>query len=146
MVFCVAMNRQTNTSPLVDHRLTVVKTSKRVRRYWSDEEKRRIVAESQAGHRQVLATARRHGIAPTLLYKWRRDLEEADERSVPAAPPFVPVRVVNDAPAPEPTSGSTSSVGEGRIEIVLANGRRVVVGGGIDPDRLAQVLQVAEAS
>tara|TARA_R110002072_G_scaffold203511_2_gene361468 strand:- start:261 stop:431 length:171 start_codon:yes stop_codon:yes gene_type:complete len=33
------------------------------RRYWSDDDKLRIVEESFIGHHQVTATARRHGIA-----------------------------------------------------------------------------------
>jgi transposase len=31
------------------------------RRYWSDDDKLRIVEESLVGHRQAAATARRHG-------------------------------------------------------------------------------------
>ena len=34
------------------------------RRYWSDDDKLRIVEESFIGHRQAAATARRHGILP----------------------------------------------------------------------------------
>ncbi|WP_247676998.1 transposase [Leisingera sp. HS039] len=32
------------------------------RRHWSDADKIRIVEESFVGHRQVAATARRHGV------------------------------------------------------------------------------------
>lgn len=45
------------------------------RRYWSDDDKLRIVEESFIGHRQVTATARRHGICRFYLAavasKWR---------------------------------------------------------------------------
>ena len=37
------------------------------RRHWSDDDKLRIVEESFIGHRQVTATARRHGICRSLL-------------------------------------------------------------------------------
>ena len=42
------------------------------RRHWSDADKVRIVEESLVGHRQVSATARRHGISRSLLTAWRR--------------------------------------------------------------------------
>jgi transposase-like protein len=44
------------------------------RRHWSDAEKIRLVEESYLGHRQVSATARRHGISRGLLTVWRRSL------------------------------------------------------------------------
>ena len=47
-------------------RLEVVDTGRR--RRWSFEEKLRIVEESHQGHRQVSATARRHGISASLLF------------------------------------------------------------------------------
>lgn len=48
----------------------------------------------------------------------------------------MPVTIVPEAPV---------SQGEaGRLEIVLTNGRRIIVGSGIDPAWLAQVLRVAE--
>ncbi|WP_264214089.1 transposase [Leisingera thetidis] len=37
------------------------------RRHWSDAGKIRIVEESFVGHRQVAATARRHGVSRSLL-------------------------------------------------------------------------------
>ena len=55
-------------------RLEVVDTGRR--RRWSFEEKLRIVEESHQGHRQVSATARRHGISASLLFSWRRDFRE----------------------------------------------------------------------
>ncbi|WP_235905982.1 transposase [Pseudooceanicola pacificus] len=42
------------------------------RRHWSDANKKRIIEESYRGHRQVSATARRHGICRSLLTVWRR--------------------------------------------------------------------------
>jgi transposase-like protein len=51
-------------------RLEVVELGRR--RRWSAEAKLRIVEESFAGWRQVSATARRHGISPSLLFAWRK--------------------------------------------------------------------------
>ena len=134
MVLSVYMNRHTETSSRVTRHLTVVETGRR--RRWSAAEKRQIVEESLAGHRQASATARRHGIATSLLFKWRRDLLGDPVTPQTAAPTFMPVTVVPEAPA--------SPGGTERLEIVLTNGRRIIVGSGIDPAWLAEVLRVAE--
>ena len=131
MVFTVGMDRHTDSHFV--GRLTVVETGRR--RRWSDEERRRIVEESLVGHRQASATARRHGIPTSLLFKWRRDFAEPRQLDVPA-PTFLPVAVEPDGPASEET--------DGRIEIVLANGRRVVVGSGFEASTLVRVLGVLE--
>jgi len=55
-------------------RLEIVETGRR--RRWSEAEKLRIVEESDIGHRQVSATARRNGISRTLLMLWRRARDE----------------------------------------------------------------------
>ena len=142
MVFTVCMNRHTGRSSRVARRLTVVET--RRRRRWSAAEKRRIVEESLAGHRQASATARRHGIAVSLLFKWRRKLRGGARTPQDTAPAFVPVTVVPEAPPPPSASPASPGGGTDRLEIVLTNGRRVVVGTGADPAWLARVLHVAE--
>jgi len=68
-----------------------------VRRRWSDEEKQAIVAEAAFPGANVSAVARRHGIKPSLLFRWRRKAREggtapSSERA------FLPVAV---AVAPE---------------------------------------------
>ena len=106
------------------------------RRRWSEAEKRRIVEESLAGHRQVSATARRHGISTSLLFKWRHALLGTPAAPSTAAPTFVPVTVVPEAPVPAAEAG--------RLEIVLTNGRRLLVGAGIDAGSLARLVAVLE--
>ncbi len=49
-------------------------TSVERRRRFSDEEKRQIVAEAAEESGGVSACARRHGIAPNLLFSWRKAL------------------------------------------------------------------------
>ncbi|MCC2650826.1 MAG: transposase family protein [Microvirga sp.] len=123
-------------------RLEVVETGRR--RRWSEDEKVRIVLESLAGPRLVSATARRHGISRSQLLAWRRGL--GAERSVEPTARFVPAMI-----GPEPPSTATAKMasscanpGEDRIEIVLARGRRVIVGAGVDAAALARVLDVLE--
>lgn len=43
------------------------------RRRWPDAVKGQIVAESYASDASVSAIARRHGVAPSQLFAWRRD-------------------------------------------------------------------------
>ncbi|WP_372675297.1 IS66-like element accessory protein TnpA [Aquicoccus sp.] len=72
------------------------------RRRWSEEDKLRIVEESFVGHRQVTATARRHGICRSLLTIWRRQYRNGElgaSRPVSFSPSFTPVTVTTDAPA-----------------------------------------------
>jgi transposase len=42
------------------------------RRRWSDAEKNAIVAEEAKPGVNISAVARRHGIKPSLLFRWRR--------------------------------------------------------------------------
>jgi transposase len=114
-------------------RLEVVDTGRR--RRWSEEEKLRIVAESLSGPRLVSATARRHGISTSLLFTWRRAYCES--MSQPADGGFVPAVVVPDVRPAVPA-------GSGRIEIVLANRRRVIVDSGVDIAVLSKLVEALE--
>ena len=60
-----------------------------VRRQWSDAEKQKIVAEAERPDANVSAVARRHGITPGLLFRWRRMAREAQAHM--SASMFVPV-------------------------------------------------------
>jgi transposase len=54
------------------------------RRRWSATEKLRIVEETLTGADSVSAVARRHGVAPNLLYRWRRLMTEGGAIAVQA--------------------------------------------------------------
>jgi transposase len=111
------------------------------RRLWSEEEKLRIVEESLRGSRQSSATARRHGISRSLLTRWRSDYR-AGLLGGRAGPRFVPVTVQPEA-ATQPVPKASARCRE-RIEIVLGNGRRILVPATIDPEALARLLPVLE--
>lgn len=125
-------------------RLEVVERGRR--RRWSEAEKLRIVEESLRGRRVVSATARRHGISRSLLTSWRRAHREGRLGFV-AEPGFASVIV-----APEPRHGerqvgaakTPAPPGSGRMEIGLADGRRIVVGPDVDAAALARVVAVLE--
>ena len=126
-------------------RLELVETGRR--RRWSEAEKLRIVEESDIGHRQVSATARRNGISRTLLMSWRRARDEG-RLGFDGPVFFTPVTVAPDPPitqaAPVPAAAAPAKRGRrgGRIEIGLSNGRRITVGPDAD---LAAVARLADA-
>lgn len=112
------------------------------RRAWTGEDKARIVKESLRGHRQGSATARRHGISRSLLTRWRAEYRA--ELVDGGGPMFTPVAVTADA-ASAPRLGSPDGSGrDARFEIVLANGRRVIVPLSVDLAALARLLPVLE--
>jgi transposase len=121
----------------------VVETGRR--RRWSEDEKVRIVLESLAGSRLVSATARCHGISRSQLLAWRRGFG-AERSTVEPTARFVPAMI-----GPEPRTAATPQArsisgqpGDDRIELVLARGRRVIVGAGVDAVALSRVLDVLE--
>jgi len=110
---------------------------KQARRRWSDAEKRRIVDESflQAG--AGAATARRHGISEQQLWEWRKAYREGRLGSVGG---LVPVKLVEERRRPVGCSSSS----DGRIEIVSANGRRVIVAGAVDVPAVVGIVRGLE--
>ena len=115
------------------------------RRHWSDADKFRIVEESFLGHRQVAATARRHGVSRSLLTTWRRQYRHGElgtERSAA----FVPLTLAPkaDAPLQAASSMARSEHADDRLEVVLRNERRLLVPATMDPEVLARLLCVLE--
>src|SRR5918997_5687206 len=65
-----------------------------VRRSYTPEEKARLLTEAAVPGARVLLVARRHGVSPSLVYRWRRQAEgRAARRALPRPPAFVPVLV-----------------------------------------------------
>jgi len=89
----------------------------------------------------VSSTARRYGISPSLLFAWRRSFRAVPIAQSAAEPAFVPAVVVPEA-APTPQADPS----RGRVEIVLASGRRLVVDAGIDAVALARLVAILERS
>jgi len=109
------------------------------RRHWSDADKIRLVEESYRGHRQVSATARRHGVSRGLLTVWRRQYRNG-ELSAASGAAFVPVTMAPDLDAQPPRE----PVPAVQLEIVLNSGRRLLVPSSVEPDALARLLPVLE--
>jgi len=64
-------------------------TGTRRRRYWSTDEKLRIIEESLEPGETVSSVARRNGVAPNLLYRWRRLMNEGGVAAVGSDEPVV---------------------------------------------------------
>ncbi|KAB1083522.1 transposase [Neorhizobium galegae] len=118
------------------------------RRRFTDEAKLAIVAESYNGPRQVTATAQRHGITRWQLNAWRRAAREGRlvHRSTNGFVPAIVVAepVVANTP-PAATVAVPPPVSEhGRMEVVSANDRRVIVGRDVDVDVLLRIMRGLE--
>jgi transposase len=122
------------------------------RRRWGDAEKQAIVAEAARPGTNISAVARRHGIKPSLLFRWRRMAQGAAETQS-AGPVFLPVAVTNgkasseDAASgelPPASDAAAHCLVDSRIEIELGNGRLVRVGAGVDIGALKRVLDLLD--
>ena len=126
------------------------------RRRFSVEQKLAVLAEAMAPGANLSAVARRHGLLPAQVYKWRR-LAELGVIGVPGAselPSFVAVEIAKDvrslpAPVLQAKLASTDNAPRrrrrkkvGLIEIELESGRRVRVDRDVDAAALERVLDV----
>jgi transposase len=115
-----------------------------VRRRWSEQERRRIVAESFEPGASVSVVARRHDINTNLLFTWRR--RHLGQQCRAAATSGVVAAVISSASVERPPSdearvGRFASPTAGRLEIELAGGCRVVACGEVDAAVLCRVIR-----
>src|SRR4051794_7562263 len=124
----VAMDVTIDSRPQVS-RMEIVDSGRR--RRFSNEAKLAIVAESYSAPRQVTATARRHGITRFQLNDWRKAAREGRLGSGRGVEGFIPALLVPEQAIPV---GATkpSTAQSGLIEILSANGRRVIVDRDVD--------------
>src|SRR4028118_1898689 len=72
-----------------DYRRIELITGTARRRRWSTEQKLQIIAESLEPGETVSSVARRRGVAPNLLYRWRRLMTEGGAAAVGSDEPVV---------------------------------------------------------
>jgi transposase len=104
------------------------------RRRWSEAEKQAILEEVRTSGTTLSAVARKHGLSRELVFRWRREARAKAQRNNHG---LVPVLVA--APGSAGVAAASAA-----IEIVLAGNRRVIVGSGVDPAALKQVIAVLE--
>lgn len=124
------------------------------RRDWPPEVKASIVAECYSGREGVSAVARRHGLDPSQVYAWRRDLRkrlEVEGVARPVAEPeavaFVPAviepsEVPDPAPARHPRRRRRTAVAAVELEI---DGIAVKIGRGADVGTITAVIDALRA-
>ena len=107
----------------------------RRRRSWPLEEKRRIVDESVEVGASIAEVARRYDLNTNQLFTWRRQFGVE-----PTAPeeraPILPVTITPDTPTEHSVPGST-----GQMEIVLAEGDRILVWADVEAAALSRVVK-----
>lgn len=108
---------------------------RRRRRAWTTDEKRRIVDESLEDDASLAEVARRHDLNANQLFTWRRQFGVE-----PVAPrdhaPILPVTIASEIAADDLDGGS-----RGQMEIVLADGERIIVWSDVETTALTRVLK-----
>ena len=138
-----------------DHaRLVELLTNPRSRRTWTLEQRQQIVIDALRSGLSIERFARRSGLTPSVVYRWRQELalrvrHGHDLLQQPAAAPmFASVHV---APAPsEPARCTPVKVMDAPahdvIEVILTNGRRVRLNAQMDAKALHDLLAVLECN
>ena len=115
------------------------------RRRWSKDEKSRIVEETLMPGAVVCEVARRHGVAQSLLFTWRRQAR-APEAGGRDSSILLPVEIGAATPSGSQAARHSRAMASGRraksgvIEIELGSGSRV--DNAVDADALRRVLNV----
>ena len=110
------------------------------KRFWSDEEKRSICAQTQTPVVSVAQVARLYAMNATLIHRWLRDLRFAPEQEKAALPSdvsaaFLPIEVEGIASfpplprLPAPPCVSAAPLSAQRVDITLSDGWRVLFEG-----------------
>ena len=116
------------------------------KRFWSDDEKVSICAQTCAPGVSVAQVARRYAMNTNLIHKWLRDPKftpdrEIVEDAVAETPCFLPVEIV-DRPQTKDTAPTTDAKSaQSAIEIDIAGGHRLRIIGGYDPEALARLIR-----
>jgi transposase len=120
--------------------ISEVLTQPERRRRWTSEQKQALVAEMMRPGASPTQVARRYGISTGLLYTWRRLARAGGGSLAPAAPDFMPVEIVAEAPRP-----CEAAAGAGEMVIELPGERRIRVDRHVDAEALQRVLRVLGA-
>jgi transposase len=120
-----------------------------VRREYTAEERAQVLTEAAMPGARMLLVAQRHGISPSLVYRWRREAAGRPARQArPRAPRFVPL-LVDSGSLSNPSTLQAEPAVQGsrveRIEVVLRNGRLLRVAGTADPEAIARLAAALEA-
>jgi transposase len=107
----------------------------RRRRSWTRDEKRRIVDESFGEGASIAEVARRYEVNANLLFTWRRKMgvEPTAENDLA---PMLPVTIAPGLAVDKHCLDAT-----GQMEVVLAEGDRIIVWADVETAALSRVLK-----
>ena len=112
-----------------------------LRRRWSEDAKRALVAETFVDGQTVHGVARRHNISRSMLFGWRKQYCETGFAAPASAPiGFTPVTITRSEPG-EPAIPPAPPVGMPLIELEFGRGVRLRISGAVDPDLAAAVMK-----
>ncbi|UWR42087.1 transposase [Phaeobacter inhibens] len=112
---------------------------RRRRRTWSEDEKRMICAQTRVPGVSVAQVARRYDVNANQVFNWLKEPRFASEAEEEPVTRFLPVEVLDAEPAAAPPDAGA------QIEVELANGHRLKVQSGFDPDALAALIRKLSA-
>jgi transposase len=117
----------------------------RRRRKWSDREKTQIVQEAQRAGARLQEVARRHGLHPSLLTRWRAQYRTVRKKAVRREVRLLPVKVEPRTRAgfhPARADNKRENISaSGTIEVEFSAGRRLHIQGIVDTQTLRTLLQ-----
>jgi transposase len=106
------------------------------RRRWSEEERQCALEDTKSA--SVSSVARKHGVAKSLLFRWRKEAGLSGKRRSIA--PFVPVRIAASPAIGLPSSAPSATPEPGCIEIELVDGTKLRVNGAVKSEVLKHVI------
>ncbi len=119
--------------------------ARRIKRLWTEEEKRSICFQTTVSDISVAQVARRYAMNANLIFKWLRDPRFAPEPEVATeesdAACFLPVEIVGQAHDEGATLADDAGTISGTIEIDIAGGHRLRITGAYDPVALARLIR-----
>jgi hypothetical protein len=115
------------------------------RRSFTDEEKRAIVMETEQAEVSVAAICRRHGIATSMVFRWRADLGFGKDKSAKLAAVRLADGRTGAASAPLVLHDLLQPP-IGMVAVDLPDGRRVFAPSGADPDAVRRHVAERELS
>lgn len=113
-------------------------SAKAPRRRWNEDEKRRLVAEAFAPGAVVSHVARRHGVAESCLFSWRKRFAHLSNDALQEQPRLIPVMV--EPPPMMPPSETAEAQAPCPAVITWADGTRLEVPAGYPASALKALI------
>lgn len=124
-----------------------IEAGKRIRRLWTERQKRQMVREAQKRGAVRQEVARRHGVHVSVLNRWCTEhrTRASGAKNAMKTARLVPVRVRRARASRTPSRQVAATIAASSkleaIEVDFSNGRRVCVRGAVDAGILRTVLQ-----